>query len=104
MENKINFKRLVSEDHGKLKELEGIRTNKCFEGLLMEGKKYQFRRRIYNHLIHDRCETAVVNLKQEARTYSGNWRLLAKAFRGSHEPLSYGQSGVWVFSWSMHLR
>lgn len=71
-------------------EPEGTETSKWFEGLLIEGKKYQLRGRTHNHLTSDRCEMAKVNLKQEARTYSGGWRLLVEVFRGSHGPLSYG--------------
>lgn len=71
-------------------EPEGTGTSKWFEGLLIEGKKYQLRGRTHNRLTRDRCEMAKVNFKQEARTYSAVWRLLVDVFRGSHGPVSYG--------------
>lgn len=75
MENTTIFKRLVSGRSWQVKtDLEGT------EGLLMEGENSSSQGGC-TAISQDRCETAMVKLKQEAGTYSGAWRLLAEAHR-----------------------
>lgn len=92
VEREIIFPETI-EDHSW--SWKGTGTNKWFEGLLMEGKKYQLRGRIHNHLIHKRWETAMVRDSSgqpqagDKDLLSGDGRPLPEIFRCSHGLLSY---------------